>query len=94
MLFIEFFLYLASRFIGKFGGIGVYEIGVKEGVEESERVSGSDKDVSDETSIGSFIKFGSPWVKVCVIQNGRCSVVAGGLKGFSLIFSDVGVEPK
>ena len=55
---------------------------------------GLKEDVSDETSIGSFTKFGSPWVKACVIQNGRCSVVAGGLKGFSMIFADVGVEPK
>ena len=47
------------------------------------RIPGSDKDVvSDETSIGSLTKLGSPWVKACVIQNGRCSVVAGGLKGF------------
>ena len=84
--------FLASRFIGKFGGIGVCENAVKEGVEGSERLSGSDKDVSNETFIGSFIKFGSLWVKACVIQNGRCSVVAGGLKGFSLICSDVGVE--
>ena len=67
---------------------------VKFEVERSERVSGSDKDVSDETSFGSFTKFLSPWVKACVIQNGRCSVVAGGLKGFSLICSDVGVEAK
>ena len=59
MLFVEFSLYLASRFIEKFGGTGVCEIGVKEGVEGRERVSGSDKDVSDETSIGSFIEFGS-----------------------------------
>ena len=94
MLFVEFSLYLASRFVGKIGGIGVCEIGVKEGVKGSERVSGSDKDVSDETSIGSFIRFGSPWVKACVIQNGRRSVVVGGLKGFSLICSGVGVEPK
>ena len=94
MLFVEFSLYLASRFTGKFGGNSVCEIGIKEGVEGSERVSGSDKDVSDETFIGSFFKFGSPWVKACVIQNERCSVVAGGLKGFSLICSDVGVEPK
>ena len=43
--------------------------------------------------LGHFIKFGSPWVKACVIQNGRCSVVAGGLKWFSLICSDVRVEP-
>ena len=94
MIFDEFSLYLASRFIGHFGGIGICEVGVKEGVEGSERVSGSDKDVSDETSIGSFIKFGSPWVTACVIQNGRCSVRAGGLKGFLLICSDVGVELK
>ena len=67
MLFVEFSLYLASRFIGKFGEIGDCETGVKEDVERSEKNSGSDKDVSDETSIGSFIKFGSPWVKTCVI---------------------------
>ena len=60
MLFVELSLYLASRVVGKFDGKGVYEIGVKEGVEGSERVSGSDKDVSDETSIASFTKFGSP----------------------------------
>ena len=42
MLFVEFSLYLASRFEGKFEGKGVYEIGVKEGVEGSERVSGSE----------------------------------------------------
>ena len=59
MLFVEFSLYLASRFVGKFEGKGVCEIGVKEGVEGSERNSGSDKDVSDETSIGSFTNFGS-----------------------------------
>ena len=33
-------------------------------------------------------------MKTCVIQYGRCPVVAGGLKGFSRIYSDVGVEPK
>ena len=94
MLFVEFSLYLASRFIGKFGVIGVCEIGVKEGVEGSERLSGSDKGVSDETSIGSFIMFCLFLVKACVIQNGRCCVVAGGLKALSLFCSDVGVEPK
>ena len=82
MLLVELSLYLASRFIGKFGGNGVREIEVRECVEGSERVPGSDKDLSNETSIGSFIKFGSPWVKACVIQNGRCCVVAVGLKGF------------
>ena len=50
--------------------------------------------MSDETTVGPFTKFGSPCVKACVIQNGRCSVVAGGLKGFSLICSAVGVELK
>ena len=68
MLFIEFFLYLASRFVGKFEGKGIGKIGVKEGVEGSERISGSDKDVLDETSIGSITKFGSPWAKTCVTQ--------------------------
>ena len=57
MLFVDISRYLASRFKEKFGGVGVCEIGVKEGVEGSERVSGSDKDVSGEMSIGSFIKF-------------------------------------
>ena len=50
--------------------------------------------MSDETSVGAFTKFGSLWVKTCAIQYGRCYVVAGGLKGFFRIFSDVGVEPK
>ena len=31
---------------------------------------------------------------MCVTQYGRRSVVTGGLKGFSRICSDVGVEPK
>ena len=90
LLFVDFSLYLASRFIGNLGWIGVCEIRVKKGVEGSERVSGSDKYVSDETSIVSFIEFSSPWVKACAIQNGRCSVVAGGLKRLSLICLDVG----
>ena len=50
--------------------------------------------MSDETPNGSFTKFGSLLVKACVIQYGSCSVVAGGLKGFSRTCSDVGVEPK
>ena len=50
--------------------------------------------MSNETSIGSFTKFGSIRVKPCVIQYGSCFVVAGGIKGFSRICSDVGVEPK
>ena len=60
MLFVEFSLYLASRFVGKFEGKGVFEIAIKEGVEGCERVSGSDRNVSDGTSVGSFTKFGSP----------------------------------
>ena len=59
MLFVELSLYLASRFVGKREGKGVCEIRVKEGFKGSERVSGSAKDVSDETSIGSFSEFGS-----------------------------------
>ena len=47
MLFVEFFLYLSSRFVGKFGGNGVREICVKEGLKE---VKCYVKDVSDETS--------------------------------------------
>ena len=70
MFFVEFSLYLASRFKGKFGGNGVCKVGVHEGFKGSEKVSGSDKYVSDGTSIGSFIKFGSPWLNACVIQNG------------------------
>ena len=51
MLSVGFSLYLASILVGKFEGKGVCEIGVKEGVEGSERVSGIDKDVSDEMSV-------------------------------------------
>ena len=40
MLFVEISLYLASRFIGKLGVIGVCENGFKEGVEGSERFLG------------------------------------------------------
>ena len=94
MILVEFSLYLASRFVGKFGGNGVCEIWPKEGVDGSENVSCSDKVVSDETYIGSFTKFASLWVIAGVIQYGRHSVVAGGLKGFSRICSDVRFEPK
>ena len=38
--------------------------------------------------------FGSPCVYECVAQYGRHAVGLGGLKGFSRICSDVGVEPK
>ena len=50
--------------------------------------------VSVEISIGSFTKFGSPCVNECVVQYGSRVVRLGGLKGFSRICSDVGVEPK
>ena len=36
--------------------------------------------------------FGSPCVNECVVQYGGLSVVSGGLKGFSRICCDVGVE--
>ena len=45
-------------------------------------------------SIGSLIKFGSPCVNECVVQYGSRDAWFGGLKGFSHICSDVGVEPK
>ena len=41
-----------------------------------------------------FTKFGSPCVYECEVQYGKRSVDSGGLKGFSRIFSDVGVEPR
>ena len=84
--------YLASRLFGKFRGKGVGEIWLIDGVD----VSGSDDDVvvSVEISIGSFIKFGSSCVNDCVVQYGSRDVWFGGLKGFSRICSDVGVEPK
>ena len=48
-------LYLSSKFVGKFSGnvvVGVRDI--VEGVEGSDKISGSEKDASDEISIGSF----------------------------------------
>ena len=58
--------------------------------------SGSDEDVvvSVEISMGSLTKFGSPCVNECVVQYGSRDAWFGGLKGFSRICSDVGVEPK
>ena len=58
--------------------------------------SGSDEDVvvSVEISIGSLTKFNSPCVNECVVQYGSRDAWFGGLKGFSRICSDVGVEPK
>ena len=50
--------------------------------------------VSVEISMGSLTKFGSPCVNEFVVQYGSRDVRFGGLKGFSRICSDVGVEPK
>ena len=87
--------YLASRLFGKFKLKGVGEIWLIDGVDGSDSVSGSDEDVvSEEISIGSLVKFGSPCVNECVVQYGSRDVWFGGLKGFSRICSDVGVEPK
>ena len=44
--------------------------------------------------MGSLIKFGSPCVNEFVVQYGSRDVWFEGLKGFSRICSDVGVEPK
>ena len=87
-------MFFISKFVGKFGGNGVVGVWFIEGVEGSDRVSGNDNDVSDEISIGSLTKSGSTWVKACVIQCGWRCVEVGGLKGFSRICSDVGVDPK
>ena len=88
--------YLASRLFGKFKLKGGGEIWPIDGVDSSDNVSGSDEDVvvSVEISIGSFTKFSSPCVNECVVQYGSRDAWFGGLKGFSRICSDVGVEPK
>ena len=88
--------YLASRLFGKLKLKGVGEIWLIDGVDGNDNVSGSDEDVvvSVEISIGSLIKFGSPCVNECVAQYGSRDVWFVGLKGFSRICSDVGVEPK
>ena len=71
------------------------DIWLKEGVEERGSVSGIvDSVVLNEMSTGLFTKFGSPLGFLFVTQYGGRSVVVGLLKGFSLICSDVGVEPK
>ena len=88
-------LYLASRLIGKLKGKSVGNIWLIDGVDGSESVSGRDDSVvSEEISIGSFTKLGSPWVYECEVQYGKRSVDSGGLKGFSRICSDFGVEPR
>ena len=88
--------YLASRLFGKLKLKGGGEIWLIDGVDGGDNVSGSDEDVvvSVEISIGSLIKFGSPCVNECVVQYGSRDVWFVGLKGFSRICSDVGVEPK
>ena len=87
--------YLASRLFGKFKGKSVSEIRLNDGVDGSDNVSGNDDGVvAVEISIGSFNMFGSPCVYECVAQYGRRSLGLRGLKGFSRICSDVGVEPK
>ena len=88
--------YLASRLFGKFKLKGGGEIWLIDGVDGSDNVSGSDEDVvvSVEISIGSLTKFNSPCVNECVVQYGSRDAWFGGLKGFSRICSDVGVEPK
>ena len=81
--------------IWEFKGKSVGEISLNDGVDGSDNVSGSDDSVvSVKISIGSFTKFGSPCVYECVAQYGSRAVGLGGLKGFSRICSDVGVEPK
>ena len=79
--------YLASRLFGKFKGKSVGEIRLNDGVDGSDNVSGNDDSVaSEEISIGSFTKFGSPCVYECVVQYGGLSLVSGGIKR---VFSDL-----
>ena len=87
--------YRESRLVGKLRGNVDGDIRLKEGVEGRESVSGNvDSLVSIEMSTGLFTKFGSPWGYFFVTQYGGRSLVVGLLEGFSLICSDVGVEPK
>ena len=83
-------------YFGKFKLKGGGENWLIDGVDGSDNVSGSDEDVvvSVEISMGSLTKFGSPCVNECVVQYGNRDVWFVGLKGFSRICSDVGVEPK
>ena len=81
--------YLSSRLVEKFVGNGL--LLVTEDVGGSDHVSGSDKNVSKEISMGSFTRLGSPSGNVWLIQYGnRCDEV-GGMKGILRICSDVGV---
>ena len=48
--------------------------------------------LSVEIFFGSFTMFVSPCVYECNVQYGGLSLVSGGLKGFSRICCDVGVE--
>ena len=88
--------YLASRLFGKFKLKGGGEIWLIDGVDGSDNVSGSDEDVvvSVEISIGSFTKFSSPCVNDVLSNMVVVMLGFGGLKGFSRICLDVGVEPK
>ena len=85
--------YLSSKFVGKLRANVV--VGVRlivDGVEGRNRVSDSDREVSDEIHTGSITKFCSPWVNEYVIQCGRrCDEVGGG--GIKNTFI-VGVDPK
>ena len=79
----------------KFKGKTVSEIWLNDGVDGSDSVSGNDDSVeSEDMSISSFTIFGSFCVYECVVHYGSRLVGLGGLKGFSRICSDVGVEPR
>ena len=60
-IFVDCSLYRASRLFGKIRGENDDDIGLIDGVEGSDNDSGRDDNVvSEEISIGSFTKFGSP----------------------------------
>ena len=60
----------------------------------SDRVSGNDREVSDEIFVGSFTKLGSLWENLCEVQFGSLCDEMEGVKRFSRICSEVGVGPK
>ena len=51
---------------------------VVEGIDGSDSVSGSGKQVSVEISMFSFNNFDSPWENTCVIQCGKRCLEVGG----------------
>ena len=85
---------LVGHNIFRLGYLGNSVLLVTEDVVRSDYVSGTDKKVSEEMSMGSFTRLGLPLGNVWVVQyENRCDEV-DGIEGILLICSDVGVGPK